>query len=175
MDYIWSPWRMKYILDKEQSPDCVFCFAAQQPQSEDAANLVLYRGKDAFVMLNRFPYTSGHLMVLPYEHRSSYEEVAAAVRAEMMELINMVTRLLRDVYQPHGFNVGANIGADAGAGIADHLHFHIVPRWRGDSNFMSVTAHTRVLPEDLAESYLRLKEGLPAAHLPANAARNHDR
>src|SRR5690606_35903416 len=127
-------------------------------QREDEEFLILQRGKTAFVILNRFPYTSGHLMVLPYEHTPSYEDLKPETRAEIMELINSATKILRQVYNPDGFNLGANIGADAGAGIAPHFHFHIVPRWRGDSNFMSVTANTRVLPEDLAVSYQRLKD-----------------
>ena len=147
---------MQYINDKENEPYCVFCHALKQ--NEDATYLILQRGELAFVMLNRYPYTSGHLMVLPYQHVPSYEDLNAGCRAEMMELLTKATGILRAVYQPNGFNIGANIGEDAGAGIAQHLHFHIVPRWRGDSNFMSVTAQTRVLPEDLQESYKRLKE-----------------
>lgn len=155
MDYLWSPWRMKYIMDKENSPECVFCYALSQ--QEDEKFLILHRSERAFVMLNRFPYTSGHLMVLPNVHTPTYEDLDAGTRAEVMELLNRATRVLRETYQPHGFNLGANIGEDAGAGIAPHLHFHLVPRWRGDSNFMSVTGNTRVLPEELAESYRRLK------------------
>jgi len=157
MDHLWSPWRMHYINNKAEEPQCVFCYAVDQTQ--EAEYLILHRGKNAFVMLNRFPYTSGHLMVLPYEHQPSYEDLTAETRAEMMELINTATQVLRKVYNPNAFNLGANIGEDAGAGIAPHFHFHIVPRWRGDSNFMSVTSNTRVLPEDLQVSYQRLKEG----------------
>jgi ATP adenylyltransferase len=147
---------MHYINNKGEEPQCVFCYAVDQTQ--EAEYLILNRGKNAFVMLNRFPYTSGHLMVLPYEHQPSYEDLTAETRAEMMELINIATKVLRKVYNPNAFNLGANIGEDAGAGIAPHFHFHIVPRWRGDSNFMSVTSNTRVLPEDLQVSYQRLKE-----------------
>jgi ATP adenylyltransferase len=155
MDHIWSPWRMQYINNKSGDPQCVFCYAAEQ--REDSEFLVLHRGTTAFVILNRYPYTSGHLMVLPYEHQPSYEDLDPVTRAEMMELINTATKVLRIVYHPNGLNLGANIGEDAGAGIAPHFHIHIVPRWRGDSNFMSVTANTRVLPEDLEVSYQRLK------------------
>jgi ATP adenylyltransferase len=147
---------MQYINDKENEPVCVFCHAHQQ--NNDADLLVLHRGEQAFVMLNRYPYTSGHLMVLPYQHVPSYEDLNPPGRAEIMELLNQATSVLRAVYQPNGFNIGVNIGEDAGAGIAQHLHFHIVPRWRGDSNFMSVTAQTRVLPEDLQASYQRIKD-----------------
>jgi len=156
MDYLWSPWRMNYINNKGEEPQCVFCHAIEQNQDDEY--LILYRGKNAFIILNRFPYTSGHLMVLPYDHQPSYEDLDPETRAEMMELINTATKVLRKVYNPHAFNLGANIGEDAGAGIAPHFHFHIVPRWRGDSNFMSVTSGTRVIPEDLAVSYKRLKE-----------------
>lgn len=143
-------------MDKKKSPECVFCDALAQQQDE--AYLILHRGQNAFIMLNRFPYTSGHLMVLPNRHVPSYEDLDAETRAEMMELLNFATSLLRKTYQPHGLNMGANIGEDAGAGIAPHLHFHLVPRWRGDSNFMSVTGNTRVLPEELKESFQRLKQ-----------------
>ncbi|MAT44020.1 MAG: HIT family hydrolase [Anaerolineaceae bacterium] len=156
MDYLWSPWRMKYILNKEDEPHCVFCVAVEK--HEDEAYLILFRGKNAFVMLNRYPYTSGHLMVLPYEHEPTYENLTPETRAEIMELINQATAVIRAVYHPHGLNIGANIGEAAGAGIAPHVHFHIVPRWQGDSNFMSVTSNTRVIPEDLHKSYQRLKQ-----------------
>lgn len=156
MDYLWSPWRMKYILNKEDEPHCVFCVAVEK--QEDEAYLILFRGKKAFVMLNRYPYTSGHLMVLPYEHVPTYESLAPETRAEIMELINQATAVIRLVYHPHGLNIGANIGEAAGAGIAPHVHFHIVPRWQGDSNFMSVTSNTRVIPEDLHKSYQRLRQ-----------------
>ncbi len=154
MDYLWSPWRMKYILGKEDEPQCVFCFALEQ--NNDSDYLIIHRGRNAFVMLNRFPYTSGHLMVLPYQHVPTYELLEPETRAEIMELINQSTIILRDAYSPHGFNLGANLGEDAGAGIAPHFHFHVVPRWRGDSNFMSVASNTRVLPEDLKTSFKRI-------------------
>ncbi len=156
MDYLWSPWRMQYINDKENEPQCPFCHALNQ--NADKQFLILARATNAFVMLNRYPYTSGHLMVLPYQHVPSYENLSVECRSEIMELLTRATKVIREVYRPNGFNIGVNIGEDAGAGIAEHLHFHIVPRWRGDSNFMSVTAQTRVLPEDLQKSYQRLKE-----------------
>jgi ATP adenylyltransferase len=156
MDYLWSPWRMKYIMDKEKSSECVFCDALLRQDDENF--LILHRGIKAFIMLNRYPYTSGHLMVLPYIHVPTYEDLDVETRSEIMELINLATSLLRKTYHPDAFNMGANIGEDAGAGIAPHLHFHLVPRWRGDSNFMAVTSYTRVLPEDLKESFQRLKQ-----------------
>jgi len=156
MDYLWSPWRMKYIMEKEKSTECVFCDALSQQKDEDY--LILHRGKNAFIMLNRFPYTSGHLMVLPNNHVPSYENLDQDTRSEIMELLNLVTHVVRATYHPQGFNVGVNIGEDAGAGIAPHVHFHLVPRWRGDTNFMPVTANTRVLPEEVEESYRRIKQ-----------------
>jgi ATP adenylyltransferase len=119
-------------------------------------NLIVARGKLAFVILNRFPYSSGHLMVVPYTHQSSLELLDSACRAEIMELVAQSMQVLRKVYSPQGFNVGANIGAPAGAGIADHVHMHVVPRWNGDTNFMSVLGSTRVLPEGLDETYERI-------------------
>lgn len=154
MEYLWSPWRMKYILNKDVQPDCVFCLAALQVDGPQ--NLIVARGEKAFVILNRYPYTSGHLMVVPYEHSSSFELVDPATRAEMMELLTKTMEVIRRVYTPQGFNIGANIGAAAGAGIADHVHFHVVPRWNGDTNFMSAVGGTRVLPESLEDTYHRL-------------------
>ena len=157
MDYLWSPWRMKYIMNNEDSASCVFCDAVQ---SEDGPqNLVIARGKMSYVIMNRFPYTSGHVMVVPYEHQPSFEQLSPQSRAELMELITQAMGVIRSVYGPEGFNVGANIGEAAGAGIAAHVHFHVVPRWGGDTNFMSTLAGTRVLPESLEDTYRRLKAG----------------
>ncbi len=161
MDYLWSPWRMKYIMNKDARPECVFCQAVDA--ADGPQNLILARGKLTFVILNRFPYTNGHLMVVPYAHQSSIELLEPACRAEMMELVAQSMRVVRAVYTPQGFNLGANIGAPAGAGIAEHVHFHIVPRWNGDTNFMSVLGDTRVLPESLEASYARLAEAWKAA------------
>lgn len=156
MDRMWSPWRMKYIQKQERIPGCIFCTAIDLPDGPD--NLILARGDLAFVILNRFPYASGHLMVVPYRHESTFELLDPATRAEIMELITRAMGVLRVVYKPEGFNVGANIGAVAGAGVAEHVHFHIVPRWSGDANFMTTLAQTRVLPEALEDTYARLRE-----------------
>ncbi len=156
MDHLWSPWRMKYIMQHEAALGCIFCTALEQADGLD--NLVVARGIRTFVIMNRYPYTSGHIMVVPFVHQPSFEDVDAPTRAELMELITDSTRVLREVYNPEGFNIGANIGAAAGAGIAEHVHFHIVPRWGGDTNFMSTLAATRVLPESLEDTYQRLRE-----------------
>jgi len=156
MDHLWSPWRMNYIQQHEQPTGCIFCMAAQQEDSSE--NLVVARGKVSFAILNRYPYTSGHMMVVPYLHVPSIEELDSPARSEMMELVNQALGVLRTVYHPEAFNVGANIGAAAGAGIAEHVHIHIVPRWGGDTNFMTTIGNTRLIPEDLAESYRRIRE-----------------
>ncbi len=154
MQHIWSPWRMTYIQSSEPVKDCVFCRLMRQPDGPD--NLIAVRGERAFVILNRFPYTSGHCMVVPYEHQPSLELLEAETRAEMMELTSRVVRALREEYRPDGFNLGMNIGEAAGAGIAEHVHLHIVPRWGGDTNFMSSISETRVLPETLEQTYARI-------------------
>lgn len=154
MDHMWSPWRMDYIMNQGSSAGCVFCNAAKQ--TADAQNLVVARGKTAFVILNRYPYTSGHVMAVPYCHAPSIEDLPADVRAEVMELANQMVKVLRAIYHPQGFNLGINMGEAAGAGIADHVHFHVVPRWFGDTNFMSAVGNTRVLPESLEDSYQRI-------------------
>jgi len=147
---------MEYIQNHE-GEGCVFCNALTQEDSPE--NLIIFRGQRVIVILNRFPYTSGHLMVVPVVHQPSLEDLDAVTRAEMMELTSQCIQILRKVYQPEAFNVGANIGVLAGAGIADHVHMHIVPRWGGDTNFMSTLGQTRVLPEELEETYRRIREG----------------
>ena len=122
-------------------------------------NLIAYRGTYSFVILNRYPYTSGHLMVVPFEHKANLEELDPATRAEMMELTTRCMTVLRKIYQPQAFNMGANIGEAAGAGVKEHVHIHIVPRWAGDTNFMSVVGEARVLPESLENTFIRVKKG----------------
>ncbi len=156
MNHIWSPWRMEYIERSEHRKDCFLCSAIAQ--DADAENLVVFRGQNAFVILNRYPYTSGHLMVVPMQHTSSLEELDEETQKELMILTTRSLRALRQVYHPEAFNVGANIGEAAGAGVAEHLHFHVVPRWGGDTNFMSSLAATRVLPESLEDTYQRLTQ-----------------
>jgi ATP adenylyltransferase len=156
MDYLWSPWRMEYILSPKTDEDCIFCDGIKL--SDGPENLIVFRGPKAFVMLNRFPYTSGHLMVVPYEHKPSLDLLDAGSRLDLMDLSARALQVLEILYKPQGFNLGMNIGSAAGAGILDHVHLHIVPRWVGDTNFMSSISQTRVLPELLEETYRRVKE-----------------
>ena len=147
---------MTYIEKHEKETGCVFCIA--QAKADGADNLIAFRGKNAYVILNRFPYTSGHLMVIPFEHKSNLEELNAETRSEMMELAPRCTTVLRKVYRTGSFNMGINIGEAAGAGVLGHVHIHIVPRWAGNTNFMSTTGGTRVLAEALEDTYKRVKE-----------------
>jgi ATP adenylyltransferase len=149
---------MEYIQRTEHSTGCFLCRAAGQ--DADASNLIVYRGQNVFVILNRYPYTSGHLMVVPFEHTGSIEALDSQTQAELMAMISRSLQALRKVYHPEAFNVGANIGEAAGAGVAEHLHFHVVPRWGGDTNFMSSLAGTRVLPEMLDDTCRRLTDAL---------------
>lgn len=154
MQHLFSPWRKAYVERDPAAQACVFCQA--QAQTDGPQNLILHRGQAAFVIVNRYPYTSGHLMVLPMQHVARLDGLAPAVRAEMMELQTQAVAVLENIYAPQGFNLGANLGAAAGAGIAEHLHLHIVPRWAGDTNFTATVGHTRVLPETLEETWQRL-------------------
>jgi ATP adenylyltransferase len=159
LDRLWSPWRAKYIASgvDAQRDVCVFCEIALNP-SDDDDNFVIFRGERCFVVLNLFPYISGHLMVIPYEHLGDLASTDKAITDEMMDLTKRAQIALRNVYQPGGFNVGMNLGASAGAGIVDHIHIHVLPRWGGDTNFMTTVAETRVLPEDLKTTHQRLRE-----------------
>lgn len=158
MDHVWAPWRMKYIQETSEK-GCFFCEGVQQ--EDGAENLIVKRGKFAFVMLNRYPYTSGHLMVVPYAHEASMEKLPIETKTEMMVLITQAIQVLKKEYGADGFNVGANLGSIAGAGVADHLHFHVVPRWNGDTNFMTSVGNARVLPEELTVTHKRIKEHWP--------------
>jgi ATP adenylyltransferase len=156
MNQLWAPWRMTYIENHEKVEGCVFCIA--QAMADGTENLIVHRGARAYVILNRYPYTGGHLMVVPFDHKPNLEELDSETRAEMMELASRCTTVLNKLYKPHGFNLGANIGEAAGAGVREHVHIHVVPRWKGDTNFMSSLGGTRVLPEALEITYQRVKE-----------------
>ena len=156
MDHLWTPWRMKYIQENQLEDECIFCHAAES--EEDQKNLVFYRGEHVYMILNRYPYTSGHVMSVPYTHEARLHDLTEPTRAEMMELTSLAVQVLQGVYRPDGFNVGLNLGAMAGAGIEAHLHMHIVPRWAGDTNFMTSVGGTRVLPETLHDTFQRVKE-----------------
>ena len=147
---------MTYIQKHKEEQGCVFCEALGMTDGPE--NLILYRVEDSFVILNRYPYTSGHLMVVPYKHEASLEGLGAAARAELMELAAHIMTVVGKEYNAHGFNMGVNVGEAAGAGIIEHVHLHVVPRWTGDTNFMSSLGETRVLPETLEETYQRLKK-----------------
>ncbi|HEY7914540.1 MAG TPA: HIT domain-containing protein [Blastocatellia bacterium] len=155
MEHIWSPWRYRYIATADRETTCVFCRILQ---GEDEKNFVVHRAKHNFVVLNLFPYTSGHLMIVPYEHVASLAQVSSEVTAEMMELAKQSQVAIEAEYNPDGFNIGMNLGRSAGAGVADHLHLHVVPRWAGDANFVSIIGETRVLPEELATTFEKLKK-----------------
>jgi ATP adenylyltransferase len=146
---------MEYIENNDKEEGCVFCTA--QAVDDGTENLIAYRGERAYVILNRYPYTSGHLMVNPYDHKSRLDELDPETRAEMMELTSECTTVLKNIYKPQGFNVGVNMGEAAGAGVLGHIHIHIVPRWAGDTNFMSAVGQTRVIPEALEDTYERVK------------------
>ena len=157
MEFVWSPWRYDYMASiGRKSTSCVFCIG--EDPSHDASRLVLYRGSLNFVILNLFPYTSGHFMVAPFVHAARFDEARSDQLTEMMELAQRGMRALTALYHPEGFNMGMNLGHCAGAGIREHFHLHVVPRWIGDANFMGITAETRVLPEELATTYRRMAE-----------------
>ena len=154
MDYLWSPWRYQYVTTEHRGSECVFCHAAEP--GDDQAKLVVYRGRDNFILLNRYPYTSGHLMIVPYQHVPSLEAASAETLTELILLAQKSERCLRELYKPDGLNLGLNLGESAGAGIAGHLHLHALPRWSGDTSFITTVSETRILPEDLSVTYQKL-------------------
>ncbi|MEI6290314.1 MAG: HIT domain-containing protein [Chloroflexota bacterium] len=153
MKRLWAAWRMKYISNAAKETGCVFCNALQKNDGID--NLIVKRGDKAFIILNKYPYTSGHIMIAPIQHKANLEELDPQTRAEMMELSSYCMSILRNIYSPQAFNFGANIGEAAGAGVPGHVHLHIVPRWNGDTNFMTTIGEVRVIPEDLQNTYDR--------------------
>lgn len=153
MKRLWAPWRMRYIVGPK-SENCLFCEIAAQ--DNDRENLILWRTESGFVVLNRYPYNNGHLMVVPYKHVPSIENLDLPILADLMSMVQKGLALLRAAMHPEAFNIGINIGAAAGAGIAQHVHIHIVPRWSGDTNYMAVLADTRVIPDSLESTYDQL-------------------
>jgi len=156
MDHLWSPWRYQYVQGTSAEPGCVFCRMAAE--ENDERNFIVHRGVRNFVVLNLFPYTTGHLMIVPYEHVADLAPASAETLQEMILLAQRAERHLREVYRAPGFNLGMNLGEIAGAGIAGHIHLHVLPRWLGDTNFITTVGETRVLPEELPSTYRKLKE-----------------
>jgi len=154
---LYTPWRMKYVVsDKKKKDGCVFCNALAEGVNHDPENFIVHRGEETFTIMNIYPYNVGHLMVLPRQHFSTLTQLSRNTQAELMALTAYFTEILTEIMRPDGFNVGINIGKAAGAGIDSHLHAHIVPRWVGDSNFMPITGQTRVLPEELTDTYAKI-------------------
>jgi ATP adenylyltransferase len=157
MDHLFTPWRYAYVSTADKAPGCIFCELVKLP---DDQALILHRGQHCFIIINSFPYTSGHVMIVPYTHLDQLAKLPEAAAAELMSLTQRMETILRDLYHPDGLNLGMNIGKSAGAGVAGHIHMHILPRWTADANFVSVIGETRVLPESLQETYRRIREKL---------------
>jgi ATP adenylyltransferase len=160
MDYLWTPWRYQYVTTTGGPGECIFCAAARA--SDDQERLVVYRAPRNFVILNRFPYTSGHLMIVPYEHVATLEELPDETLVELIRLARASEKHLRTVYHPEGLNLGMNLGRSAGAGVAGHVHLHVLPRWTGDTSFITVVGETRVVPEDLEIAWGKLRSAFRA-------------
>jgi ATP adenylyltransferase len=158
MDYLWTPWRYRYVAEVKNQTGCVFCNAHNANNDEEW--LIVRRAVKNFIILNRYPYTSGHVMIVPYAHTADFAGLERETAAEMMLLSQRVQEAIDDVYHPDGFNLGMNLGRSAGAGIADHLHMHLLPRWTGDTNFMTTVSETRLEPEELSVTYTRLRKAL---------------
>jgi ATP adenylyltransferase len=158
MDYLWTPWRYRYVSEVKNVTGCVFCNAHTANLDEEW--LIVQRGAKNFVILNRYPYTAGHVMIVPYAHTADFSGLERDTASEMMLLSQRLQAAIDDVYHPDGFNLGMNLGRSAGAGIADHLHMHLVPRWTGDTNFMTTVSETRLEPEDLSTTYTKLRKAL---------------
>lgn len=156
MDYLFTPWRYAFVSSAHGASACLFCEAPKSSNDEKA--FIVHRDKHCFVILNAYPYTSGHVMVVPYQHIDQLQSLSSEAAQEMMELMRKLEGILRDLYHPEGLNLGMNLGKAAGAGIAGHIHMHVLPRWTADANFISVIGETRVLPEELATTYQRIRE-----------------
>ncbi|RUM32423.1 MAG: HIT family hydrolase [Aquifex sp.] len=164
MNILWAPWRLKYIekfnekSEANEENECVFCKIAQE--KNDDANFVVTRSEHTFVVLNIFPYNTGHVMVVPYKHVPTIEDLTMDELKDLMRMTKLIVKALKKAYSPHGFNLGANIGRDAGAGIEEHFHLHVLPRWRGDTNFMPTISNTKVIPEDLGTTLNKIRKAL---------------
>jgi ATP adenylyltransferase len=158
MDYLWTPWRYQYMAQfrEGKQPECIFCDAIERNRDEET--LIVHRGEQAFVILNRFPYTSGHVMIVPYAHVAELKLCEPGTLGEMMDLAQRVESIFLETYKPDGMNLGMNLGRAAGAGVTGHLHLHMLPRWIGDSNFMTVTGETRIHPEELSTTYAKISK-----------------
>lgn len=156
MERLWTPWRMAYVKDTTRNDTCIFCDLPALDPSADPESLILARGARAFVILNKYPYNSGHCMVAPYRHCATYEDLDPTEHAELSDWTARSIRALRTAYHPEGFNIGINQGHAAGAGITGHLHTHVVPRWTGDTNYMTTIAETKILPESLEATFAKL-------------------
>ncbi len=154
MKILWAPWRLAGVLQKSEK--CIFCEMSKAPKEEDEKNLILYRGEKIFVVMNKYPYNNGHVMLVPYRHIKYFSELTKEEMDEVLDVLKLLESCYTQTMSPHGFNFGVNIGVDAGASI-EHLHFHLVPRWRGDTSFMPVLAETKVIPESLYDTYKKLK------------------
>jgi ATP adenylyltransferase len=155
MDYLWTPWRYAYVSGTEKTTGCVFCDAAKENDDEKAR--IVHRGQHCFVILNAYPYTPGHVMIVPYTHLDELQKLATEAAQEMMALSQKMETVLRELYRPDGINLGMNIGKAAGAGIAGHIHMHVLPRWVADANFLSVVGETRLLPETLDVTWEKMR------------------
>ena len=165
MEQLWAPWRMSYIQQSEPEPGCLFCTKIRENKDEE--NYIVYRGPRCFIMLNLYPYNSGHLMVVPYQHTGEMKEIEPEVGSELFATTQMSVQALDEVMHPDGYNIGINQGKVAGAGVADHIHLHVVPRWDGDTNFMPVLANTKVMPELLGATADKLRPILQRLGGPA--------
>jgi ATP adenylyltransferase len=154
MDRLWSPWRYAYVSAAGPAQGCIFCEKAAE--ARDESNYIVHRGRKNFLLLNLYPYTTGHVMIAPYEHVATLEAASEGTLEEMITLARAAERHLTAIYGPRGFNIGMNIGECAGAGVAGHIHMHVVPRWPADSNFMTIVGETRVLPEAIEATYRKL-------------------
>ena len=166
MQPIWAPWRMEYVLEdklEKGTKTCVFCVGTDP--DEDQHRQILFRGESGYIVMNRYPYSNGHLLVIPYRHVCDLSELTVAEGSELLQLLTLAKEVLQEQLAPQGFNLGMNLGAAAGAGIPGHLHWHIVPRWQGDTNFMPVVGELRVIPQHLQRTYETLAQGFAGRRL----------